>query len=102
MSKETDKPNLCFDLDGVVSGIKLPGQSFHELGLGPDLSNEVETENYLAAEGMTCGFIKGDEGHCTFSESELDEKARGERLAKWRAKLRGLMNQNRLKDLFKK
>ena len=66
-------------LTGAKPGITMPGGSHHGLGMGADVLNHGQAEEYLFEEGIACGFIKDDEGHCSIAEENL--QAIG---AKWR------------------
>lgn len=57
---------------GAHPGLMLPGSSFHTLGLAMDLANQGEAEAYLTEIGVACGFIRGDEGHCSFGEKSMN------------------------------
>lgn len=57
-------------LEGERSGLSAPGNSHHGLGMAMDLASWKHAELFLATEvGMSCDFIKGDEGHCSFGEA---------------------------------
>ena len=66
-------------LTGARPGITMPGGSHHGLGMAADVLNHGQAEEYLFEEGIACGFIKDDEGHCSIAEENL--QAIG---AKWR------------------
>lgn len=71
-------------------GLMLPGNSFHGLGLAMDLANQGEAEDYLVQINVLCGFIHGDEAHCSFGEQSMNQFA-----GRLRAKL------NKWKDRWK-
>lgn len=74
--------------EGAHPGLMLPGNSYHGMGLAMDLSNQSEAEDYLAEVGVSCGFIKGDEGHCSFAEQSMNGNLRSklkQKLQKWKS-----------------
>jgi len=68
--------------EGQRDGLMLPGDSHHGMGLvAMDLANQEQASEYLAKVGISCGFIAGDKGHCSFGE-----KSMAGFLSKWKLK----------------
>ncbi|MDH5597347.1 MAG: hypothetical protein OEY44_04525 [Candidatus Peregrinibacteria bacterium] len=59
------------DATAQGEGVMPPGNSHHAFGLAMDLANQEQAAPFLAEIGMACGFIGGDEGHCSLAENSL-------------------------------
>jgi hypothetical protein len=62
------------------AGLMRPANSHHGMGLAMDLANQKQVEDALKEIGVICGFIGGDEGHCSFGETDMVKRFMGIRL----------------------
>lgn len=58
-------------LEGEHDGLRAVGNSSHGMALAADVANSGHAQEYLAKYGVACGFIPGDEGHCSFGEKGM-------------------------------
>lgn len=59
----------CEPLDSSYRGLRLPGTSYHEVGLAMDLANHASAKLFLEMVGMECGRVQFDDGHCALGEN---------------------------------